>query len=84
MGTRFRLNRTGRDGNVTVFMPPTVDTCKNLIDTYKFHHETKLGCIHGYKNWRQKVLAAQLKPSTCGSVHNHKPLTVSNIVFAMQ
>ena len=23
-GTRFRLNGTGRDGNVTVFVPPTV------------------------------------------------------------
>ena len=23
-GTRFRLNGTGQDGNVTVFMPPTV------------------------------------------------------------
>ena len=26
-GTRFRLNGTGWDGNVTVFVPPTVSMC---------------------------------------------------------
>ena len=45
MGTRFRLNGMGRDGNVTVFVPPTVDAQEAKKGEQTYSSLMNLGCI---------------------------------------